>query len=539
MWFSVRYLMPGAIIVSVYLYPHHIIWPLIDSNILMEQMSDVELTSMELADILSWANGVVEAPYFDEFYIKFFRSVNDKSVDVGIRAFSVASIALSALGANFSDMTSDHLVIQAFRAATELMFCEARKMPELKTAALYMRSLACFRYVRYIESSHVKPSSDINTSREIAVLLKNLKSTQHKYFSAMSDETMNPVDDILHLAAEIVPVPDENRPLILRDYEEPLRTLKISAYPMMRRPSGAPAKPASPPPPPPPQPSPPPPPPPAAPAAPPSEVTELLPEPYRRVAAGSLPYGGHPYDVADHLRQKMPWATDLIRTVDAELRMKQFFHLRPTLLVGPPGCGKSAAARLISEAAGVHLETVNVSGTNDNRDFAGTAAGWRGAHAARATDALARARVCNPIILIDEVEKASEGSHYGKIADTLIAMIERETAEKFYDEFLRTKVDLSRVTWVLTANSLKGISQPLLSRLRVIHVDRPGPEHADFVIRMMMSQVAAEMNGHCIDLEPDHWRLLRAAFQGGADLRKIRAAIMRASEIIPQAQALH
>ncbi|MGQ3049866.1 MAG: AAA family ATPase [Niveispirillum sp.] len=251
------------------------------------------------------------------------------------------------------------------------------------------------------------------------------------------------------------------------------------------------------------------------------------------------PHAGRTAGVADAMRQQMPWARGLIRAIGPELRMRAEFGLRPTLLVGPPGSGKSAAARIIAEAAGVHFEAVNAAGMSDNRDFSGTASGYRGAHPSRPVDAIARSKSCNPIILIDEIEKESEGRNNGKIAETLITMMEPETGRKYYDDCLRCTIDLSHITWILTANSVKGIPWPLLSRLRIVQVDRPGLQYADQVIETMRVQVAQQMGGYRADLSPELLDRLRRGFWRGADIRRVRAAIMAAAEIEIEAAVIH
>jgi ATP-dependent Lon protease len=98
----------------------------------------------------------------------------------------------------------------------------------------------------------------------------------------------------------------------------------------------------------------------------------------------------------------------------------------------------------------VPYEIVNCAGASDNRSVAGTARGWGSAHPSRIVEVFIDTQVANPIVLVDELEKAGGSEGNGRITQSLLTMLEPETRGRFYDEALSTSVDLSFVNWVCT-----------------------------------------------------------------------------------------
>lgn len=271
--------------------------------------------------------------------------------------------------------------------------------------------------------------------------------------------------------------------------------------------------------------------------------------PYAALAT-PLPFAGvgrRADDIGAALERHAPWAVELVDHVRRELRLRERMghghpYLRPFLLVGPPGSGKTAVAVALAAAMGLPIDRIDAGGLADNRDLAGTSAGWSSAQPSRPVMAIVQSRVANPLLLVDEVEKASAGSMNGSAQDTLLSMTEPVTAGSYHDEGLRARVDISHVTWAMTANKLSAVPKPLLSRLAVVRVDRPGPAFAGRTIELVLEGIARDMGGTAAMLPDLPQAVLDQVvkhFAGGADLRRVKAALRAAVSLQMDAAVLH
>ncbi len=167
-------------------------------------------------------------------------------------------------------------------------------------------------------------------------------------------------------------------------------------------------------------------------------------------------------------------------------------RLRPLLLVGPPGIGKTRFGRRLAEGLGLGFGAISVAGQTDNRMLEGTARGWATTEPSWPVGELARLGTAGPLLLVDEVDKAVP-TRNGSAHHTLLAWLEPSTARDSRDALLGAPVDLSRVSWLLAANTLSGLPAALLSRLRVAHVEAPPEGAFAAVLRGVLDDLATEL----------------------------------------------
>ncbi len=243
------------------------------------------------------------------------------------------------------------------------------------------------------------------------------------------------------------------------------------------------------------------------------------------------------------LHQEFPWMEAAIGRIDSELALRQraagepWFHLRPMLLLGPPSCGKSRFARRLGEIVGLHTRMMSVGGSSDSREMGGTARGWSSAIPSAPVRLMLEALQANPLLVLDEIDKVASSAHNGRVPDVILAMLEPETAVRWYDECLGRPVDLTALNWIFLANDLGPIPGPLRSRLGIVQVDRPAPAHLGIVLDAMLRDIAAELGleaERLPRLHPAARDYLERGFARGASLRQVRAALERALAVPEQ-----
>jgi ATP-dependent Lon protease len=153
------------------------------------------------------------------------------------------------------------------------------------------------------------------------------------------------------------------------------------------------------------------------------------------------------------------------------------FNVMPILLLGDPGVGKTHFARRLANVMQTECELISMNALSAGFVITGSSASWKGAKCGKVAERLVRGQYANPVVVLDEVEKASGSSQSDPLA-ALYQLLEPETARVFRDEFIDVEIDASQIFWVLTANSTEGIPAPLLNRMAVYEVPAPTPEQA-------------------------------------------------------------
>lgn len=244
----------------------------------------------------------------------------------------------------------------------------------------------------------------------------------------------------------------------------------------------------------------------------------------------------------DTLREDMveefPWMADVTdKIVNAlALRMRgsmPWFTLPPILLLGPPGTGKTRFVRRLAQRAGIPLTRIQAAGRGGAVELLGHSPTYREAHPSAPVTALAKHNCANPILLVDEVDKFGSSDYNGDPRDGLVAMLERETAKAFQDDNLRTEVDISQISFILTANSADNLTAPLLDRLTVYRIEPPDGKAFDGILEGLLDDIADEVGlarNELPTLPDEAVPALRKALLEGKSIRKLKAAVKAAIE---------
>ena len=227
------------------------------------------------------------------------------------------------------------------------------------------------------------------------------------------------------------------------------------------------------------------------------------------------------------LGHRYPWMTKIIDEIAQHLAYSPAsIDLPPLMLAGGPGCGKTSFLIDFCKRVGPPATVYSASGVADSA-YGGTSRQYSTGRSCVSLQAILKAMVANPFIIIDEAEKISTSRHNGNFGDVMLTMLEPTSARCFFDPYLECAVDLSAINYLATVNDPDLLSGPLRDRFRILEVPAPGPEHVPAIVQGLVDEIRAKRGAagaFVEDLAPDEIEILAEGWKPGS-MRSLRRRV--------------
>lgn len=192
------------------------------------------------------------------------------------------------------------------------------------------------------------------------------------------------------------------------------------------------------------------------------------------------------------LKDLFPNYTSFFEYIEDEVtissKAQDKIQISPALLVGPPGIGKTFLLNKIAKILDLPSYFLNAGTLTSGFIINGLSSGWGTGQPGFVFKSLYESDFANPLCFLDEIDKFGHPDR-SPVEPVLLSVLENHTAKEFIDEFWNFKMDASNINWIATANDVKKISEPLLSRFSLFEIPLPNYEERKVFTKSIIKEI--------------------------------------------------